>query len=175
VQWKGNDMKKALFLALLIILGCANFLSAKEIQNQKTTISPNFRVLKNVYAICHLCYSDGPPSWLDETGFISETRTIYEKTNDERSVLCPQNMIPLDTKCERNLRVLKIEAKPYVPVVSLISQVRTLLVKNNISILVFSTFDTKLLTQINFICVKQDDLKKTIKILKNSGNVMVFN
>lgn len=99
------------------------------------------------------------PNWVDQSKFYSIT-----KTNDELSILCVQENIPSDVKCEKNWKIIQIDSILDFSTVGVISEISMLLAANDISIFVISTFNT------DYICIKEDTFEKTLHILKNAGN-----
>lgn len=122
-----------------------------------------FKSLKELYAVCRLDSEAKIPHWAVKSGFNSITRT-----NDELSILCVQDNVPSDVKCERDWKILKIDSKLDFSMIGVISQISTLLAQNDISIFVVSTFDT------DYICIKEENFNKTVKILKKAGNVVTI-
>lgn len=120
------------------------------------------KILKEIYTICYLDKENNIPDWVNRSKFYSIT-----KTNDELSILCVQEDIPFDVKCEKNWKIIQIDSILDFSMVGVISELSALLAKNNISIFVVSTFST------DYICIKEDVLEKTIQILKNAGNTII--
>lgn len=120
----------------------------------------HFKILKDLYSVCKLTPDSDIPHWVNKNEFYSVT-----KTDEEFSILCLQNDVPANIKCELNWKILKIDSKLDFSMVGVIAQISKSLAENNISIFVISTFDT------DYICVKEKDLAQTINILKKAGNV----
>lgn len=124
-------------------------------------MSYQFKILKELYSVCRLDFDAEIPPWDVKSGFYSITRT-----DDELSILCPQENVPPNVKCEGGWKILKIDSILDFSMVGVISQISTLLAQNSISIFVISTFDT------DYICVKEENLDETIKLLEKAGNTI---
>lgn len=122
-----------------------------------------FKILEEVFAICYLEKDSNFPTWINQSKFYSIT-----KTNDELSVLCVQENIPSDVKCENNRKVIQIDSILDFSMVGVIAEISTLLAKNKISIFVISTFNT------DYICIKEDNFEKIIDVLKEAGNTILI-
>ncbi len=121
------------------------------------------KVLNGIYAICSFEKESYIPLWVNQSKFHSITRT-----DDELSILCIQENIPSDVKCEGNWKIIKIDAILGFSLVGVISEISTLLADNNISIFVISTFNT------DYICIKEIDFEKAIKVFKDAGNTILM-
>ena len=64
------------------------------------------KLLKGKYGVCRLNKTQSIPEWSKKGEFFSIT-----KTSDELSIVCFEDNIPNDIKCEKNWRVLKIEGR----------------------------------------------------------------
>lgn len=120
------------------------------------------KILKETYTICSIGKESNIPDWVNQSKFYSIT-----KTNDELSILCVQENIPSNVKCEKNWKIIQIDSILDFYMVGVISELSTLLAEDNISIFVISTFNT------DYICIKEDVLEKAIQILKNAGNTIL--
>lgn len=115
------------------------------------------KILNDLYAICRLNSDDDIPEWINKKAFYSIT-----KTSEELSILCLQENIPAEIKCEKDWKILKIDSKLDFSIVGVISELSKILAQNNISIFVISTFDT------DYICVKEKDLCLTTEVLEKN-------
>lgn len=118
------------------------------------------KLLKDRYAVCRLNKTDLVPPWAMRGEFFSVTRT-----QDELSIVCPQNNISKDIKlkCERDWRILKIEGVLDFSLVGILSSISTLLAQKGISIFAISTYDT------DYILVKEQNTDKAVMSLTNEG------
>lgn len=110
------------------------------------------------YAICRLGKNEKIPSWINTEKFYSIT-----KTQEELSIVCLDENIDENIKCERDWRILKIQGPLDFSLVGILSKISTLLAQNNISIFVVSTYDT------DYILVKEANIEKTIKLMIENG------
>ena len=93
------------------------------------------------------------------SGFVSITRTA-----DELSIICPQNLAPAGTKCERNWKVFRIEGPFDFTLTGIFVSVARPLNEAGISILAISTYDT------DYVMVKSKDTDKALATLKSAGH-----
>lgn len=116
------------------------------------------RLLKDIYGVCRLDKNELIPEWAQKSDFFSIT-----KTNEELSIVCSQEDIPIDIQCEKNWRVLKIEGPLDFSLIGILSSISTVLANNKISIFAISTYDT------DYILVKSSDLDNAIESLLKEG------
>lgn len=114
------------------------------------------RLLKKKYGVCRLDEFDLIPEWAKNGEFFSITRTL-----DELSIVCIQEDIPDDIKCERDWRALKIEGPLDFALVGILASISTILAQYKISIFAISTYDT------DYILVKDGDIDNAIEALVN--------
>lgn len=115
------------------------------------------KLLKEKYAVARLNKESEVPSW----GFKGEFYSVT-KTEDELSIVCLEENIPQDTKCEKDWRILKIEGPLDFLLVGILSKISSLMAKNNISIFAISTYDT------DYILIKEDNIEKAISVLEEN-------
>ena len=116
------------------------------------------RLLKGKFGVCRLDSTDLIPDWGQRGGFISITRTL-----DELSVVCNEECIPNNIKCEKDWRILKVEGPLNFSLIGILSSISTVLSRNRISIFAISTYDT------DYILVKSKDINNAIEALVNEG------
>lgn len=114
------------------------------------------RLLKEKYGVCRLDKTDLIPEWSKDSDFFSIT-----KTSDELSIVCFQDSIPNDVKCERDWRILKIEGPLDFSLIGILASISTVLAQNGISIFAISTYDT------DYILVKDKDINNAVEALVN--------
>lgn len=112
------------------------------------------KLLKEKYGVCRLDKTESIPEWSKNSSFFSIT-----KSEDELSIVCFEDTIPGDVKCEKDWRVLKIEGPLDFSLVGILSSISTILAQNRISIFAISTFDT------DYILVKNKDVDTAIEAL----------
>ncbi|MEG0295200.1 MAG: ACT domain-containing protein [Clostridium sp.] len=113
-------------------------------------------LLKETYGVCRLNSNETIPNW----GINGEVYSIT-KTKDELSIVCEEENIPSDVKCERSWRVLKIEGPLDFSLVGILAKISTLMADNSISIFAISTYDT------DYILIKEKDIEKAIEALQD--------
>lgn len=121
------------------------------------------KLLKEKYGVCRLNKDEDILSWALQGEFYSIT-----KTEDELSVVCLQDNIIENIKCEKDWRVLKIEGPLDFSLVGILSKISTLMANNSISIFAISTYDT------DYILIKEKDINRAVKVL-NNDNYEVIN
>jgi uncharacterized protein len=125
----------------------------KKDQNMPEKIL-TMKLLGGQYGVCRLDKNALLPEWANSSDFFSITRTM-----DELSIVCPQDNIPGEVKCEKDWRILKIEGPLDFSLVGILAQISTLLAKAGVSIFAVSTYDT------DYILVKNKDIVKAIQVL----------
>jgi uncharacterized protein len=110
------------------------------------------------YAVCRLDIIDKIPEWSTCGGFFSITRT-----SDELSIVCCEDYVADNIKCEKGWRILKVEGPLEFSLTGILSAISTILASNGISIFAVSTYDT------DFILVKDEDVDKSIQALTENG------
>lgn len=114
------------------------------------------RLLKEKYGVCRLDKTDLIPEWSKDSDFFSIT-----KTSDELSIVCFQDSIPNDVKCERDWRILKIEGPLDFSLIGILASISAILAQKGISIFAISTYDT------DYILVKDKDINNAVEALVN--------
>ena len=121
------------------------------------------KLLKDKYSVCRLNKNDEIPKWIFDEEFFSITRT-----EDELSIVCLQDKIKEDIKCEKDWRVLKIEGPLDFSLIGILSKISTLMANNDISIFAISTYDT------DYILIKEESINRAIEVLEKSNYSIVF-
>lgn len=114
------------------------------------------RLLKDAYGVCRLQKDSQIPSWAFDGEFYSIT-----KTDDELSIVCLENNIPQDIKCESDWRIFKIQGPLDFSLIGILSKISSLMAENQISIFAVSTYDT------DYILIKENNLENALKILES--------
>lgn len=112
------------------------------------------KLLKEKYGVCRLDKIELIPEWQKNSEFFSITRTP-----DELSIVCSEDNIPNEIKCEKDWRVLKIEGQLDFSLIGILASISTILAQKGISIFAISTYDT------DYILVKNKDIDNTIDSL----------
>ncbi|MVX64055.1 ACT domain-containing protein [Clostridium chromiireducens] len=116
------------------------------------------RLLKEIYGVCRLDKNELIPEWAQKSDFFSIT-----KTKEELSIVCSQEWIPANMRCEKDWRILKVEGPLDFSLIGILSSISTVLANNKISIFAISTYDT------DYILVKSSDLDNGIESLLKEG------
>jgi len=114
------------------------------------------KLLKEKYGVSRLDENELIPKWAQNSDFFSITKTC-----DELSIVCSQDDIPNDIKCEKDWRILKIEGQLDFSLIGILSSISTILAQKGISIFAISTYDT------DYILVKNKDIDNAIQALIN--------
>ena len=110
-------------------------------------------------AVCRLDASAVLPDWLaDRRGFVSVTRTT-----EELSIICPDELVPPDVRCERGFSLLKVEGPLPFDAVGIIARLAGVLAAAQISLIAVGTFDT------DYVLIKDDRRESAIAALRDAG------
>lgn len=112
------------------------------------------KLLKEKYGVCRLEKTALIPEWSKNSEFFSITRTA-----DELSIVCSQDNIPNDIKCEKDWRILKIQGPLDFSLIGILASISAVLAQKGISIFAISTYDT------DYILIKNKDIDNSIKSL----------
>lgn len=112
------------------------------------------KLLKEKYGVCRLGKTQLIPEWAQNSDFFSITRT-----SDELSIVCIEESIPNNVKCEKDWRILKIEGPLDFSLIGILASVSKILAQKGISIFAISTYDT------DYILVKNKDIDNAIQSL----------
>lgn len=121
------------------------------------------RLLSKRYGVCRLNKTETIPEWAKEGEFLSITKTL-----DELSIVCDEEVIPNDIKCEKDWRILKIEGVLDFSLIGILASISTILAQKAISIFAISTYDT------DYILVKDKDINNAIEALVNEGYEVII-
>ncbi len=112
------------------------------------------KLLKEKYGVCRLDKTELIPKWAQNSEIFSITRT-----SDELSIVCIEDSIPNDIKCEKDWRILKIEGPLDFSLIGILASISTILAQKGISIFAISTYDT------DYILVKNKDIDNAVESL----------
>lgn len=116
-------------------------------------------VLEEGLSICRLDAGTEIPAWVTRARFFSVTRT-----QDELSVVCPEEVVPEGISQERGWRALKLEGPFDLSMVGVLSSVASPLAEAGASIFAVSTFDT------DYVLVKETQLDLAVDTLRENGH-----
>lgn len=112
------------------------------------------KLLKERYGVCRLDKTELILEWAQNGEFFSITRT-----SDELSIVCIEDSIPNDIKCEKDWRILKVEGPLDFSLIGILASISTILAQKGISIFAISTYDT------DYILVKNKDIDNAVESL----------
>ena len=105
-------------------------------------------LLEGCFGVCRLKENEDIPNWCFNGGLYSIT-----KTHDELSIVCSEDYIPQDTKCEKGWRIIKILGPLDFSLIGILSSISSVLAREGISIFALPTYDT------DYILIKDDKIK----------------
>ena len=114
--------------------------------------------------MCRLEPDAPAPTWAEgaaaaAAGFVSVTRT-----EDELSVICPQERVPGGVRCERDYRAIKVRGPLPVNLVGIFASLAAPLAEAGLSIFPIATYDT------DYVLVKGADLPRALEALRGAGH-----
>ena len=118
-------------------------------------------VLEERLAVCRLDAGAEIPAWATGVSFFSVTRT-----EDELSIVCPEEHVPEGISQEQGWRALKLEGPFELSMVGILSSVAAPLAGAGASIFSVSTFDT------DYVLVRESQLDLAVDTLRERGHVV---
>jgi len=115
-------------------------------------------VLPHRLAVCRLRPEDPLPAWATGGEFCSITRTA-----DELSIICSQDLVPAETRCEREWRCLRVAGAMPFELVGVVAGLTAPLAAAGLGVFVLSTFDT------DYLLVKQPQWAAALEVLGRQG------
>ncbi len=112
------------------------------------------KLFEETFCVVRLENDSEIPTWINKEAFYSITRT-----DNELSIVCLQDLVPMNVKMERDWRILKIEGVLDFSLIGILAAISTLLANSKISIFAISTYDT------DYILVKNDKIEAAMGIL----------
>ncbi|HEX2739544.1 MAG TPA: GNAT family N-acetyltransferase [Rubrobacter sp.] len=129
----------------------------KDAAATKPTLS--LTVLDGRLAVCRLDVGAEIPSWATGASFFSVTRT-----EDELSIVCPEENVPENISQEKGWRALKLEGPFELSTVGILASVAEPLAAAGASIFAVSTFDT------DYVLVRETQQDLAISTLREHGH-----
>ena len=120
-----------------------------------------FRILPGLYAVCRLSPEAAVPAWAAGP-FLNITFT-----DDELTIICPAERVPLDVRAERDWRVLKLVGPFAFSAVGVLASLATPLARAGISLLSIATYDT------DYFLVKHDTFEDAVAVLVAAGHIKI--
>ncbi len=124
-----------------------------------TTHHLELTVLGEHFAVCRLDAGSEIPAWAVPRSFLSLTRTP-----EEVSIVCPQEKVPAEVKCQREWRCIKVSGPLDFGEVGILKALVEPLAQENISLFVVSTYDT------DYLLVQGSNLAKASEVLRRGGH-----
>jgi hypothetical protein len=116
-------------------------------------------ILPGIYAVSRLPAPEPIPDWALGDRFLSITRT-----DEELSILCPQDNVPDGVRRESSWRCLKVEGPLSFSLTGVLASLLVPLAEAGVGVFTVSTYDT------DYILVKADALKEAINALLAAGH-----
>ena len=119
-------------------------------------------ILEDHLAVCRFDAEAPIPEWSAGGGFWSATRSV-----GELSVICAEERVPGDVRCERGWRVIELEGPLGFDEVGVLLPIVEALAAAGVSILPLGTFDT------DYVLVKQEQLSLARSRLEQAGHQLL--
>ena len=119
------------------------------------------RALLGRLAVCRLPADVPIPSWALAGGIVSITRT-----NDELSIVCPEERVPAEVKAERGWRALQVVGPLDFALTGVLAALVVPLAEAGVSIFALSTYDT------DYVLVRENDLPRAVTALAHAGHTV---
>jgi hypothetical protein len=115
-------------------------------------------------AVCQLAADSLVPSWAQEGGFFSVTRSGEELSIVCEEHVCEEHRVPEGVRVERGWVALKLEGPFPLSMTGVLASFLEPLAEAKIPIFAISTFDT------DYVLVKREDLERGQKALGTAGH-----
>src|SRR5262245_25011557 len=116
-------------------------------------------VLGETFAVSKLESGAPIPGWATSGNWWSVTTT-----NDELSIVCPENKVPVNITSNRGWKCLKVIGPMQFSITGVLSSLLKPLAEARISVFTLSTFDT------DYLLVKTESLAATVNLLASVGH-----
>jgi hypothetical protein len=118
-------------------------------------------ILQGRFAVCRLEKEQAVPEWEVRGDFVSITRTV-----DELSVVCLEDEVPQNVRCEKGWRCFKVQGPLDFSLTGVLASLTAPLAEAKITVFALSTFDT------DYLMVKEKDLEAAISVLTGAGHTI---
>lgn len=115
-------------------------------------------LLEGTFAVCRMAADAPVPGWAVGGPFVSITRTA-----DELSVVCRQEAVPEDVRCERGWRCLRVAGTLDLSLVGVLASLLGPLAEAGVSVVAASTFDT------DYLLFPGQDFRRAVEVLRRAG------
>jgi hypothetical protein len=119
-------------------------------------------VLPLALAVCTLPPDAPLPAWATASAFFSVTRT-----DDELSMICPEQAVPADITCTRDWACLKVEGPFDFTATGVLAALAPPLADAGVPCLAVATYQT------DYLLVKVADLPAAVAALRSAGHVVL--
>ena len=126
-------------------------------------MSLSFSILPETYGLARLPAGIPVPAW----GFATPGFSSITLTDDEVSIVCPDDRVPADVRVERGWRVIKLHGPFAFDQVGILSSFIAPLAQQGVVIVAISTFDT------DYVLVKAAQLAQALKALRAAGHTLM--
>lgn len=120
------------------------------------------KVRPETLTIARLAPQEAIPDWATRGELWSIVRS-----EDELSIVCGNEHVPVNTRSERGWRALQLEGPIPFGLTGILASVLSPLAAAGIGIFAFSTFDT------DYVLVKSADLDRALAALREAGHVIL--
>ncbi len=88
------------------------------------------------------------------------------RTGEELSVVCAENLVPVDVQAERGWRALRVAGVIDFSVGGVLATLAVPLAEAGISVFAISTYNT------DYLLVKEHDLGRAIEVLRDADHIL---
>ncbi len=127
-------------------------------ENKKLTLD----LFPALMAVCRMHAKAPFPKWPEESEIL-----VMVRSPEEVSVVCAEVLVPKHIIAERAFRIFKIHGPLEFELVGIIASITKIMAEANISVFVFSTYDT------DYFMVKDKDLDRALAVLYKAGHTVV--
>jgi len=117
--------------------------------------------MPGAFAVCRLDPSEAVPGWVAGSRLASITRTP-----EELSLVCAEERVPEDVRCERGWRCLVVQGPLPLTMTGVLESLARPLAEAGVSIFALSTFDT------DHLLVQAAQLAKAVAALRAAGHAV---
>jgi hypothetical protein len=129
------------------------------IEPMKTPTALSLTEKNGRFAVCRIDPAVKIPDWALEGSFYCVT-----KTDAELSIVCPEDLVPANLKCEIGWRCLMLEGPFSFSLTGILASVLDPLARAEVSIFAISTFDT------DYVFVKNQQFQAAVTALSAAGH-----
>lgn len=116
-------------------------------------------VLPGCFGVCRLPADSPLPAWATRSTFWSLTRTAAEL-----SIVCAQEVVPPEVRCERGWRCLQVLGPLDFALTGVLASLAGPLAQAGVSLFALSTYDT------DYLLVRATDLNAACAVLSSAGH-----